>query len=288
MGVRCRCSIAGTWSARHARSARAGAITHAAINLVSSEGETRFGASRADRHAGASVRTRSSRRQRDDDPGDHEAIDVPRGELGQHVGLSRRVSPLLQTQKNLRRPTISAIAGGLSQPASEIEPASLQSADARLLEEEVFLGCTQAMLLALDREQRIAFVLGGVCDVPAADAAYALGLTEVAFRKRLSRARATLDFMARRCGIADPCNPCRCAYQVNHRVGKGLLDLRCLRYAASVSRTSLETLRARRELAGVRRSLELYRAQPEARAPEDFAARVRALIAKGNTRLFDA
>lgn len=176
----------------------------------------------------------------------------------------------------------------LGQPPNEIEPAALARADARLLEEEVFLGCTQAMLQALDRPSRIAFVLGAICELDSKEAAYALGIGEAAFRKRLSRARATLDaFAGRHCGVADPANRCRCAYQVNHGMRLGRLDPGCLRYAQPAPRSSLETLRAFGELGKVRSSLELYRAQPAPRSPDELAARVREMLEAPGTRLFD-
>jgi RNA polymerase sigma factor (sigma-70 family) len=197
---------------------------------------------------------------------------------------------LLQAKQAIRRDTFEELQEHLAKPANQIEPSTLAAADARLLEEEVFLGCTQAMLRALDREQRIAFVLGGICEVPSADAAYALGISEVAFRKRLSRAREALDtFMGKNCGVANPGNACRCAYQVNYRVARRALDPGCLRFAAPVDHTTLEALRAsRREVGQVRRSLELYHAQPTDRSPEDFAARVRAMLADSKLHIFDA
>lgn len=197
---------------------------------------------------------------------------------------------LLKLKESLRRPTFQRLVDeDLAKPPGEIDPATLQQADARLLEEEVFLGCTQAMLLALDRDQRISFVLGGICEVPAADAAYALGISEAAFRKRLSRARATLDgFMRKHCGVANADNACRCSYQVNHRVGKGTLEPGRLRHAAPAARTSLEALRARGEVKSIRRSLDLYHAQPVARAPDDLAQHIRALLDSRNLRVFDA
>jgi RNA polymerase sigma factor (sigma-70 family) len=167
----------------------------------------------------------------------------------------------------------------LSQPPNEIASQALASAEERLLEEEVFLGCTQAMLRALDKSQRIAFVLGAILELEANEAAMVLEISPVAFRKRLSRARVILDsFLARHCGVANSAAPCRCAYQVNHGIEQGRLNPARLRYAVPTARTSLETLRAFGEIQQVRRSLELYRAQPEFRAPEDFAAQMRAVI----------
>jgi len=167
----------------------------------------------------------------------------------------------------------------LSQPPNEIAPQALANAEARLLEEEVFLGCTQAMLRALDKSQRLAFILGAILELESAEAAAVLEISEAAFRKRLSRARSVLDaFVARHCGVANHQAPCRCGYQVNHGIQLGRLDPSHLRFAQPAERTSLEALRAFGEIQRVRRSLELYRAQPELRAPQDFAQQLRKMI----------
>lgn len=167
----------------------------------------------------------------------------------------------------------------LGQAPNAIDAAALTNAEERVLAEELFLGCTQAMLRALDPPLRIAFVLGAVLELDAHDAALVLEVSEVAFRKRLSRARSALDaFVAKNCGVANPTARCRCAFQVNHAMRQGRFDPNCLRYAAPTAQTSLEALNAFGEIGRVRHALELYRAQPEFRAPEDFAARVRALI----------
>jgi RNA polymerase sigma factor (sigma-70 family) len=186
---------------------------------------------------------------------------------------------LLRRRQQQKRYTFEELEAELGQPPNAIEPSALQSAEDRLLEEEIFLGCTQAMLRALDPDQRIAFVLGAVLELDAADAAATLEISEAAFRKRLSRARSSLDaFVAKHCGVANPRARCRCAYQVNHATRRGRFDPNCLRFAAATPKTSLEALRAMGDIARVRRSLELYRAQPEFRAPTDFAKHLRSLI----------
>ncbi|WP_437800778.1 RNA polymerase sigma factor [Sorangium sp. So ce693] len=198
---------------------------------------------------------------------------------------------LLRARATYRRLTFEQLVDeDLAKAPNAIGAEVLESAEARLLEEEVFLRCTQAMLQALDRPLRIAYVLGGICELESTDAAYALGITEAAFRKRLSRARAALDaFVSKHCGVANPANPCRCAFQVNHNVALGRLNPRGLVHAKPTERTSLEALQALGEIRAVRRSLELYRAQPAFTSPEDLAARVRSMIAIGRgSRLFDA
>ncbi|HWL86507.1 MAG TPA: RNA polymerase sigma factor [Polyangiaceae bacterium] len=194
---------------------------------------------------------------------------------------------LLRQRRRERRFTFESLAEeDLGKPPNAIEPDALALADQRLLEEEIFLGCTQAMLQALDRAQRIAFVLGAICELEAADAAYALGITETAFRKRLSRARAMLDaFLGKHCGVANPANRCRCAFQVNHNIARRRLDPARLQYAncaVSSAKTSLEVLDAQRDIRRVHRSLELFRAQPRFASTEDFAAHVRSMLASAS------
>jgi predicted RNA polymerase sigma factor len=77
--------------------------------------------------------------------------------------------------------------------------------DDELLAQEVMVGCTQGMLLRLDREHRMAFVLGEVLGFSGDEAADVCGIAPAAFRKRLQRARerisssskATVDFSTR-------------------------------------------------------------------------------------------
>lgn len=80
----------------------------------------------------------------------------------------------------------------------------------RLLVQEAKVGCTMGMLLCLDREQRLAFVLGEILGATDAEGADALGTKPDGFRQRLSRARRQLQaFLKGRCGLVDPANPCR-------------------------------------------------------------------------------
>lgn len=188
---------------------------------------------------------------------------------------------LLRERRRFRELTFESLASeDLGKPPNAIEPDTLASAEERLLEEEIFVGCTHAMLQALDKDQRIAFVLGAICELESAEAAFILEISEAAFRKRLSRARAALDaFVAGHCGVANSATPCRCRFQVNHAVSRGRLDPAHLKYGRPVAQTSLEALRAMGEIHEVRRSLELYRAQPAFELSHDFAKHLREIIA---------
>lgn len=191
---------------------------------------------------------------------------------------------LLRQRKRNKRDRFESLAMGLGQAENQVDLSQAPSAEQRLLEEEVFLGCTQAMLRALEPGLRIAFVLGAILELEAAEAARVLEISEVAFRKRLSRARNGLDsFLAKNCGVANPDARCRCAYQIRFAMANGRLNPERCRYAKPTGRTTLEALRAYGELKQVRRSLELYRAQPQFRAPQDFAEQLKQMLESART-----
>src|SRR5438128_4819869 len=73
---------------------------------------------------------------------------------------------------------------GLRQVSEEPDP------EDRALAREIRLRCTQAMLLGLDRELRIAYVLGDIFNLSVEEAAEVLGSDLAAYRKRLSLSRA--------------------------------------------------------------------------------------------------
>jgi RNA polymerase sigma factor (sigma-70 family) len=139
------------------------------------------------------------------------------------------------------------------------EPHDPQGVDQALLAEEVKVGCTQAMLLCMDREHRAAYVLGEVFELDSREAAYALDVSPAAYRKRLQRARERVQsFMEGHCGIVDPANPCRCRRRIGAAIAEGRVAPRALLFA-------------RRGIADMERlhsAAAVMRSHPEVRAPD--------------------
>ena len=132
--------------------------------------------------------------------------------------------------------------------------------DEDLLAEEVRVGCTQGMLLCLDREHRMAFVLGEVLQFPSDDAAAICEITPAAFRKRLERARSRLsEFMRGHCGLVDPANPCRCRRRIGAAIALGRFDPSDLLFARRV-----EALK--RDMERFSDAGAVFRSHPEIRA----------------------
>ena len=90
---------------------------------------------------------------------------------------------------------------------------------------EAMLSCTSGMLLCLDREQRLTFILGAIFEVSDTVAAEVLEITPDNFRQRLARARRDLrNFMNDKCGLVNQANPCRCAKKTRGFIQAGYVD----------------------------------------------------------------
>jgi len=157
--------------------------------------------------------------------------------------------------------------------AEEGEP----SAD-RVLWQEVELGCTQAMLLCLDRDHRIALVLGDVLELSNEEAAQVLDVSPAAYRKRLERARERIvAFLRGRCGVFDGAAKCRCSKQVAYAARIGELRPDDLRFARlPVEEGSRQDYQ---ELLDVGSIVRMYRSQPRFLAPDVLLSELRRVIA---------
>src|SRR5689334_5647456 len=99
------------------------------------------------------------------------------------------------------------------------------SPDTNLLVTEVMLACTSGMLLCLDREQRMAYILGGILGVSDTVAAEVLEITTENFLQRLARSRRDLrNFLNDKCGLVNQANPCRCAKKTRGFIQAGHVD----------------------------------------------------------------
>jgi len=169
------------------------------------------------------------------------------------------------------------LASGLSDAASNEEP----NAERQLLLEEVRIGCTLAMLLCLDRDHRMAYILGEIVELDHNEAAEILEITPTAFRKRLSRARAAVtSFMLSHCSLAEPQNACRCNRRVDTAQRLGRVDPSGLHFASSLEQAKRfpQVLAEIRRLEGTRRAAAIYRAQARHEPSDAFATWLKGLL----------
>ncbi len=157
-------------------------------------------------------------------------------------------------------------------------------ADTQLLIEEAKLSCMTGMLLCLDREQRLVFVLGEIFEVTDVVGGEVMAISRESFRQKLSRARQQLyGFMRGQCGLVDPRNPCRCAKKTRALVRDGIVDPARLVFARPHVRRIAELSAGRCkafDAAVHQANAQLFRSHPFLDAP-DIAARFRGLMAAG-------
>jgi len=167
---------------------------------------------------------------------------------------------------------------------AELELNPAQEADRALIVEEAKIGCMLGMLLCLTREQRIAFILGAIFEVPSDVAGEVLGLSPEAFRKRLERSRADLtSFMNAKCGLVNPANPCRCPRKTAALIREGWVDPQHLRFVGRrLQQASLEAPAISKHFEDLVAAApdDLFRGHPRGEGP-DFAKELVRLVASG-------
>ena len=170
---------------------------------------------------------------------------------------------------------------GLAEP--KLDPVA--QADQELIFEEVKIGCMLGMLLCLTREQRMAFILGAIFEVPSETAGEVLGLSPEAFRKRVERARADLtSFMNAKCGLVNPDNPCRCPKKTAALIREGWVDPEKLRFVdRRFQQASHEAPRLSKHFEELVAAApdDLFRSHPRGDGP-DFAKELVRLFSAGD------
>jgi hypothetical protein len=152
--------------------------------------------------------------------------------------------------------------------------------DEKLAAREMAITCTQGMLMRLDREQRLAYLLDAVFGLSSEDSAQVLEISPAAYRKRLSRARLSLDGFARSsCGLVNAKAECCCDKQVHAM--RLLADTGKARAVPMLWQNKQERERAALALDSIMHIsdiAEVLRHHPEWQAPERQLAAIRLVL----------
>jgi hypothetical protein len=137
------------------------------------------------------------------------------------------------------------------------------------------------MLLCLDREQRLVYILGEIFEVTDGVGAELLEISRENFRQRLACARRDLhNFMNERCGLVNRANPCRCAKKTRGFMQAGYVDPNNLLFARERIEQMHEVVRTKAaELTTLEaQHAEIFRQHPF-HAMRDFVPALRQLLA---------
>lgn len=162
----------------------------------------------------------------------------------------------------------------LPDPAEAALPASI-------LVEEAKISCTMAMLLCLDRRQRLVYILGEVFQVKSEIGAELMDLSPANFRQLLTRARHDLyNYMHNKCGLINTSNPCRCARKTRAFIEIGVVDPKrrqfTREYLEQISQLAPERTQAFHTLLEEQHA-GIYREQPFL-VPVDQSSKLRAML----------
>ena len=114
-------------------------------------------------------------------------------------------------------------------PDAELPAGGVYNVEMRTLVNEVRVSCMSGMLLCLDREQRMVFILGVIFRVSDKTGAEILEITRDNFRQKLSRARKQItNFMNNRCSLIDKDNPCKCEKKTKALIDSGYVNPKSL------------------------------------------------------------
>lgn len=170
-------------------------------------------------------------------------------------------------------------------------PAGLNEGERNVFVTEAKLVCTQAMLLTLRREIRLAFIIGEIFGASTQEGADILGISPEAFRQRLSRGRKQIrDFMLDECSLVVPDAPCHCEDRIGNYVQLRWLDPENPVFVnhSCQSQPSKPPERSMNELDEFGRITAIFRSHPEYSAPEAFVTIIRELVDSGHFQLLSA
>jgi RNA polymerase sigma factor (sigma-70 family) len=112
---------------------------------------------------------------------------------------------------------------------SEVEKMEMQAQI-----EDAKIGCMSGMLLCLDREQRIVYILGEIFSIDHRIGSEMLEISKDNFRQKLTRARKDLyNFMNQKCSLVNTQNPCRCDKKTKSFIKAGWVDKDKLKFNTS-------------------------------------------------------
>ena len=129
----------------------------------------------------------------------------------------------------------------------QIENVELTAEQAPIQKElirEAKFSCMMGMLLCLNREQRLVYILGEILEADHNIGSALLEISKSNYRKRLERARKDLyQFMNHKCGLVNQNNPCRCARKTTGFIKAGWVDKEKMKFNTDYLKTVSETIR---------------------------------------------
>jgi RNA polymerase sigma factor (sigma-70 family) len=143
--------------------------------------------------------------------------------------------------------------------------------------EEIKVGCTKAMLQCLEPEDRFAYIIGNVFGFDGQRASGICGISEAAYRQRLSRAnRKVTSFMSLNCGLLNPEATCHCRKRILVALERERINPDMLLHRAGTRKIS-DFLAGMNEIDGVAR---IFRDNPFHEVKDKFSREMAEMVSR--------
>ncbi len=195
-----------------------------------------------------------------------------------------------RSKHELKTPTFEQFGQGLDQLPNE--PLSdYYDIESELLIKEAQISCMKAMLVCLNREQRLIYIIGEMFEFNDAIGSEIMEISKSNFRVKLHRAKKQLySFMNYKCGLVNKKNPCRCARKTAGFIEKGYVDPINLHFQKDRISTINQTIDAKvksYENEVINEYQKLYQEHPFLKSPDKLKSIKKLLSSKTIKETFD-
>ena len=156
------------------------------------------------------------------------------------------VNHILDLKKKSIETEITRGFDGYAENLASIQSQELNSEEKVILKDavkEAKISCMSGMLMCLDREQRLIYVMGDIFKIDHKLGSEIFNISLDNYRQKLSRARKDLfNFMDNNCSLVNKTNPCTCSKKTKGFIKRGYVNPEKLEFYNEFSETISDNL----------------------------------------------
>lgn len=177
---------------------------------------------------------------------------------------------------------------GIKEGFTPKTPIEVSDVDRGLLSEELKVSCTHAMLLCLDREHRMIYILSAMFGVNSKEGALIMNKTPEAYRQRLSRAREKMrNFMEGNCGLTNDNKTCNCKKRVEIAIENHRIDPKQLLFVNRPLSKDNRVTACKNEMEQLDKIASVFLSNPYYLAPQKILEQIKKIVSSDSLQLLE-
>ncbi|MEJ2052988.1 MAG: sigma-70 family RNA polymerase sigma factor [Calditrichaceae bacterium] len=177
----------------------------------------------------------------------------------------------LRFLENKKRSTFSSFKEIIHEASSTVSE-NISKEDRLLYINQVKDGCLSGLLRCLSLQQRIAFILNVLLDLPVRHVSHIIEKTENATRILIHRAKQNIrNFLCKNCSLYDAANTCRCENLINFSLKQNWIGL---------NNTYKHIKQAESEIKDLKNIIGLYKSLPEITPAKEMHTKIQQILAR--------